>query len=67
MNKGIIEGLLFVTGEDGLSLEEIANLLELTVDETRVLLKELEEDLKDGNRGLKLVYLCNKYKISTKE
>ena len=67
MNKGIIEGLLFVTGEDGLSLEEIANLLELTVDEARVLLKELEEDLKDGNRGLKLVYLGNKYKLSTKE
>lgn len=67
MNKGILEGLLFVTGEDGLSIEEISNLLELSMDEVSDLIKDLEEDLKNNDRGLKLVYLGNKYKLSTKE
>lgn len=67
MNEGVLEGLLFVTGEDGLSLEEISNLLELSLEEAKDLLKEYEKKLKDSNRGLKLVYLGNKYKLSTKE
>ena len=40
MNEGVLEGLLFVTGEDGLSLEEISNLLELSLEEAKDLLKE---------------------------
>lgn len=67
MNRGILEGLLFVTGEDGLSCDEISNLLELTKDEASELINQLEEDLKNDSRGLKLVYLGNKYKLATKE
>ena len=67
MNKGIIEGLLFVTGEDGLSLQEIADLLDISINDAKELIKNLEEDLNKDSRGLKLVYLGNKYKLSTKE
>lgn len=67
MNKGIIEGLLFVTGEDGLSLQEIADLLDISINDAKELIKNLEDDLSKENRGLKLVYLGNKYKLSTKE
>lgn len=67
MNKGILEGLLFVTGEDGLSSDEISNLLEISLDEVNELIKDLEESLKSNDRGLKLVYLGNKYKLATKE
>ena len=67
MNKGILEGLLFVTGEDGLSGNEISNLLEISLDQVTELIKDLEESLKSTDRGLKLVYLGNKYKLATKE
>lgn len=67
MKLGILEGLLFVTGEDGLSLEDIEKLLDLTKDETLDLLNQYENGLKDEKRGLKLVYLGNKYKLTTKE
>lgn len=67
MKMGILEGLLFVTGEDGLSIEEIEKLLELTKEEAEKLLEEYGKSLLKEDRGLKLVYLGNKYKLSTKE
>ena len=67
MNKGVLEGLLFVTGEDGLTIDEISNLLEISANDTKELLNQFEQDLKNSDRGLKLVYLGNKYKLATKE
>ena len=67
MKQGVLEGLLFVTGEDGLSLEEISKLLEITSEEALSLLEEYKKSLEDEKRGLKLVFLGNKYKLTTKE
>lgn len=67
MKIGVLEGLLFVTGEDGLSLEDLEKLLELTKEEVLSLLDEFKESLKSETRGLKLVYLGNRYKLTTKE
>lgn len=67
MKIGILEGLLFVTGEDGLTLDDIQKMLELTKEEAEALINKYQESLKDENRGLKLVFLGNKYKLTTKE
>lgn len=67
MKLGILEGLLFVTGDDGLSIEDITKILEVTNEEALNLIEELKSSLDNENRGLKLVYLGNKYKLSTKE
>ena len=67
MKMGVLEGLLFVTGEDGLSLEMIEKLLEASKDEALKLLEQYKKSLEFENRGLKLVYLGNKYKLTTKE
>ncbi len=65
--KAVLEGLLFVTGEDGLDKNEIGRLLGINLDEVDNLLNELKNDLESEGRGLKLVFLGNKYKLSTKE
>lgn len=67
MKQGILEGLLFVTGEDGLSLDDIEKLLELEEADALKLIDELSKSLESSSRGLKLVYLGNKYKLTTKE
>lgn len=67
MKQGVLEGLLFVVGEDGLSKEEIGKILELEEDDVLKLLDDFSNKLKEEQRGLKLVYLGNKYKLSTKE
>ncbi len=67
MKLGVLEGLLFVTGEDGLTLEDIEKLLEVTKEEAENLIEEYKVSLNDQKRGLRLVYLGNKYKLTTKE
>lgn len=67
MKQGVLEGLFFVTGEDGLTEEEIGKLLDLSEDDVKRLLGKYKEDLKGEDRGLQLVCLGNKYKLSTKE
>lgn len=67
MNIGVLEGLLFVMGEDGLSLEEIQKLMNISKENALNLIEEYKNKLEDKQRGLKLVYLGNKYKLSTKE
>lgn len=67
MKQGILEGLLFVTGEDGLTLDDIEKLLEVEKEEAKELLEEFSKALSKEDRGLKLVYLGNRYKLATKE
>lgn len=64
---GVLEGLLFVSGEDGLSIENAISILE--VDETTLmkLLKNLEEEYAKVNRGLRLDFLGKKVKLTTKK
>ncbi|HIU39742.1 MAG TPA: SMC-Scp complex subunit ScpB [Candidatus Aphodocola excrementigallinarum] len=67
MKMGVLEGLLFVTGEDGISLGEIQKILELTKEDALKLIDGYKNTLEDEKRGLKLVCLGEKYKLTTKE
>lgn len=64
--KAIVEGLLFVSGEEGLSLEEIANLIEKEKKETSEIIKELYNDYDNNDRGMHIEFLGNKFKFTTK-
>ena len=65
--KALIEGLLFVKGSEGLSLEEIVKLTNGDINEIKNALKELYEDCKKEDRGIQLELLGNRYKLTTKE
>lgn len=62
----IIEGLLFVSGEDGLSLEEICNITDKTKEDITSSIKELYKLYEEENRGINIEYLGNKFKLTTK-
>lgn len=64
--KAVIEGLLFVSGEDGLSLEELCKLIEKEKKETSELIKELYSDYENNERGMHIEFLGNKFKFTTK-
>ena len=64
--KAILEGLLFVVGEEGLTFDQIEDVLEIEEDEAKELLKELKKDYEDDNRGLRIDFLGNKFKLTTK-
>lgn len=65
--KSVLEGLLFVVGNEGLSLDEIAKVIETSKEEVEKLLDELKKDYEDDNRGIELKKLGEKYKLTTKE
>lgn len=68
MNKlGILEGLLFVVGDDGLSLEDIEEIMIINEDEAKKLLQKLNQEYESDNRGIKISYLGEKFKLTTKK
>lgn len=66
MNKAILEGLLFVVGEDGLTIEQIMDVLNINEDDSKSLIMELKKDYEDESRGLRIDFLGNRFKITTK-
>lgn len=64
--KPVLEGLLFLAGDEGLSSEQLSSVLEISMDEFDRLIKELISDYDKDDRGLKIVYFASKYKFVTK-
>lgn len=65
--EAVLEGLLFVVGDDGLSLEQIKDILEIDFEEIKALIASLQEEYSKSNRGIKIEFLCNKLKLTTKK
>ena len=65
--KGIIEGLLYVQGDLGLTIEQVSEILEITNEESKQLILSLKQDYIEQNRGLRINYLGNSFKLTTKE
>lgn len=65
--KGIIEGLLYVQGDQGLTLEEVSEILNIDQEEAKKIILSLKQDYMDENRGLRINYLGNSFKLTTKE
>lgn len=65
--KAIVEGLLFLSGEDGLTLEEISNVIEKDSDEVKLIIKQLYNDYNNEDRGIQIEFLGNHFKLTTKK
>lgn len=65
--EAVLEGLLYLQGDEGLSLEQIRDILEITEEEATNLINRLQENYQNSNRGLTIKYLGNAYKLTTKE
>ena len=64
---GVLEGLLFVIGDEGLTLKQICDILEINLDEAKKLLKELKNQYDDDKRGIRISYLGDAFKLTTKK
>ena len=62
-----LEGLLFVVGDDGLSINQMMEILEIDHDEAVELINELKKEYENINRGIRLHFLGNTFKLTTKE
>ncbi len=62
-----LEGLLFVVGDDGLSINQMMEILEIDHDEAMNLINELKESYQDSKRGIRIHFLGNTFKLTTKK
>ena len=65
--EGVLEGLIYVQGDNGLTLKEIMNILSLSEEEAKNLVYQLKKHYEEENRGLRLNYLGNTLKLTTKQ
>jgi len=67
MNKiAVLEGLLFVVGEDGLTINQIMDILEISTDEAKELVSNLKEKYEVETSGIRINFLGNTFKLTTK-
>ena len=65
--KAVVEGLLFLVGEDGIDLETICNVLEIEQGQGKKLIEELANDYKSEERGITIQKFGHLYKLTTKK
>lgn len=62
--KAIIEGLLFLSGEEGLSKEQLSDAIQM---DAGSFIEILKEEYRNPDKGFELVEFANRYKFITKE
>ena len=64
---GILEGILFVSGDEGVTLNQICEILNIDIEEAKRLLLELKQSYESDNRGVRICYLGDAFKLTTKK
>ena len=65
--KAVLEGVLFVVGDEGIAKEKLCNILDVSSEDVQRLINEYCDDLKSDDRGLMLEEFNNNYKLVTKK
>ena len=63
----ILEGLLFIEGDEGISLNDICEILDVNIEEAKKLLSELQKEYDDPKRGIRISFLGGEFKLTTKK
>ena len=64
---GVLEGLLFVVGDEGVTLKDICEILNIKEEEAKELLINLKKEYEREDRGIKISFLGNAFKLTTKK
>ena len=68
MNKvAVLEGLLFVVGDEGLTLKQIEDIIDIDEEDAKSLLKELQKEYESDSRGIRISFLADTFKLTTKK
>lgn len=63
--KSIIEGLLFLAGDEGLTVRQIAEITESKPGEAQKAVESLQRDLRKSLRGVRVTKLAGAYHLTT--
>ena len=63
---GILEGILFVVGDEGINLDTLCEIMEIDESVAKDLLLNLKKSYENSSRGLRISYLGDAFKLTTK-
>jgi len=64
---GVLEGILFVVGDEGITLKTVCEIMNIEIEEAKKLLLELKASYEEENRGIRISYLGDAFKLTTKK
>ena len=65
--KAAIEGLIFISGDEGITKEQLISILEISFQDLDKYLNELINDYNNNDRGMQIKLFGNVIKMMTKE
>lgn len=65
--EAVLEGLLFVVGEDGLTIDEFVKITDASVEEVKNALSALRSEYEKKERGIRIHFLGDRFKLTTKQ
>lgn len=63
--KSIIEGLLFVVGDEGIDTKQLTSIIELDIETIEDIINDMQSDYKRENRGFQIIQIANTYQLAT--
>ena len=63
---GALEGILFVVGDEGINLNALCSIMNISETEAKDLLLTLKKSYETSDRGLRISYLGDAFKLTTK-
>lgn len=64
---GVLEGLLFAVGDEGITLKTLTETMDITNEKAKELLKELQRRYESDAYGIRVSYLGDAFKLTTKK
>ncbi|MDO4500747.1 MAG: SMC-Scp complex subunit ScpB [Erysipelotrichaceae bacterium] len=64
--EAIVEGLLYIVGDDGVKVEQLANTIEMSIEDTQVILDNIQRKYASEIYGIELVGYGKVYKFISK-
>ncbi|WP_349407621.1 SMC-Scp complex subunit ScpB [Pseudalkalibacillus sp. SCS-8] len=64
--KAVIEGLLFVVGDESLESRQVADVLGIEIEAADSLIQEMMTDYQSDDRGIEIVEIAGGYQFTTK-
>lgn len=63
----VLEGILFVVGDEGVTLKQVCEILNIEMEQAKELLMQLKNSYDNENRGIRISYLGDAFKLTTKK
>jgi segregation and condensation protein B len=63
--KGVIEGLMFISGDEGIDAKQISEIIEVPEETVIDLIEDMKADFRRAGRGIQIVEVAKAYQLTT--